>query len=176
MSPSELPPALAKRAILWHSGVLWLQNPAGKIAVPFPEDSLNYVSLSPDDRYLIYVSHHLVVEDGETKPGDFIVKILDLQTSEELALASKEQNFPNAKFLTAPTFASDGKDAVFVVAWEHALGLAKVNIDSKEIELLDVDIALAHFVEPDVSQNGLIIAKCKGSNAQDLVAEMCLLA
>lgn len=174
-SPAELPRFLAERAILWYGGVLWLNDPAGNVDISLPDDAFVDFRLSSDDRYMVYQTLPLIAGEGLPKLGDNQIVVLDILTGEKSVLVSKEQSFPDAVLLAAPTFTSDGSEVVFAITWEHVNGLAKVNIESGEIHLLDVNSMLVYFVEPDVSKDGLIAAICKGPNPQDLVAEICLL-
>lgn len=171
--PGELPQSLRERSVLWYGGVLRLKKTTGAIEVALPEDACD-TRLSWDDRYMTYVSCPLIVGEGLPKRGDSKINILDLQTGEKRELASKEQLFPDALWFESPRLTRDGKSVIFQVAWEHAVDLVKVDMESGAIQRLNVDVLLTSFTPPDVSQDGHIVVICKGPNP-DTVSELCLL-
>ncbi len=174
-SPAELPESLIDRAILWHGGVLWLNNPSGKIGTPIPEDAFSFLKISSDDRYLVYRSQSVIDSEGLPQIGDDQLIILNLLTGEKRVLVSKAQSFPSAQFFAALSITPDGKDEILLVEWEKTSDLVMVNVESGEIQYLNVAVIITNFGYPEISQTGQIVVICKGLG-KNPAPELCLLS
>jgi hypothetical protein len=170
-SPDELSTSLIERQIIWY-GVVSLSK-KGKI-MALPEDNYGYDSLSTDNQYLVYKSQSIIVDNGFPKFGDDAITILNIKAGEKRVLVSKTQMFPDAVLFAAPTFTPDGKNVIFVVAWENTTDLVKVDLENGKIQQLNVDVLVTNFGYPNISPQGQIIVICKGA-APNAISELCLL-
>ena len=122
-SPDGLAPELASTVIAW--GRLIHLDGSDVEAVLGPLDRLGRLSRS--GRYLTYVTRADLRDQ---------IEWLDLQTGEHQVLVEKDDAFPGAVSLTAPTFTPDEQAVVFQVDWPNRVNLASVTVADARIEML----------------------------------------
>jgi Tol biopolymer transport system component len=135
-------------------------------------DYLSRVDVSPDGRQLVYVRMTSV---GSIQP--IWLYRVDLESGQEFKLAGWFENYDQIS-LTNPGFTQDGEQVLFSVTWYDTgeVGLARVNSDGSDLEILDTDIPLAQG--PETSPDGsLIMVLCAGpDDLNDSVGfQLCLL-
>jgi len=130
------------------------------------------VDVSPDGNSLVYVQ---MTSIGSIQP--IWMWWVDLESGEERKIAGWYKNYDEIS-ITNPGFSQDGQKVLFTVTRYDTgiIGLARVNIDGRGLEILDTDIPLTQG--PESSPNGLnIIVTCAGYDmlTGDPGFQLCLL-
>lgn len=169
--PATLPDSLKPLYILWSGGLVPL---GGSGITAYPHPGASFGDVSDDGKLITYVVAPVVKgEKGLPYVEDRQLAVYDVHLQKRTILVSKNRQFPDAVLLDAPAFTPDGKQIVFLVAWENEMDLAKVDIHSGEVQRLNVNVMLTNFVHPDVSRDGYIVVICRGPRPQS--SELCLL-
>lgn len=171
LSPDELPASLINEQIYWQGRPIYLSGePVVNDPVSQLLDEMRVVSgpipkISLQKRYLAY--------------KDFLsTKILlwDLETNERRWLAEAGKDLPSGAWISDIAFMPDDKKIIFsyVLRSENQRtysDLALVNIETGDVELLNIVGFQADFFEIDVSPNGKWVA----TNMVTLDDRVCLL-
>jgi hypothetical protein len=152
-SPAELSPELASVRIPQREGEG--EDEKGyfmRLDQSNPIAAEGCSSLSPSDRFLACLPNL----------GLETVELVDLRTGERRVLVRKEESFPDAVLFGYPSFTPEEDAVIFDVAWSDHSNLAIVDIESGEIEYLDVPGIMN--IEPRVSSDGnLVMESCEGT-------------
>jgi hypothetical protein len=106
---------------------------------------------SPSERYSICLP-----DLGVSK-----LELLDLESGQRRVLVQKGDDFPDEVQFGNPSFTPDEKAVIFDVAWSDHINLAIIEIDSGDLEILNISGLMN--IEPHVSSDGrLILLSCEG--------------
>lgn len=145
-APDGLSPELASTVIAW-GGLIHLDG-SDVEAVSGPLGRLGRLSWS--ERYLTYATRADLRDQ---------IEWLDLDTGQHRVLVVKDDVFPGAVSLTAPTFTPDEQAVVFQVDWPNRINLASVTVAEGRIEMLYARGGVNTF--PTVSPDGRsILVSC----------------
>jgi Tol biopolymer transport system component len=113
--------------------------------------------LSPDTNFVTYVHGEKVDDQYHHR-----LWLYDIEGETETKLADWEKDFMDL-VLTGPSFSSDGEKVIFSISWleTNNNGLAVVNIDDRELEILTTKLSL--IAGPKFSpDNNHIMVTCAG--------------